>query len=93
MTLNRPGMHSSISETSSASDRPRGLAGPGLLAHVLVGKYADHLPLYRQSEIDAREGVDLDRATLAGLGGRRDATPGTVSRCDAAIRVGGHEVS
>src|SRR5664279_4392689 len=44
----------------------RGLAGPGLLAHVLVAKYADHLPLYRQSEIYAREGVDLDRSTLAG---------------------------
>jgi len=39
---------------------------PGLLAHVLVSKYADHLPLYRQSEIYAREGVDLDRSTLAG---------------------------
>ena len=37
-----------------------------LLAHVLVSKYADHQPLYRQSEIYAREGVDLDRSTLAG---------------------------
>src|SRR6185295_2912 len=43
----------------------RGLAGPGLLAHVLVAKYADHLPLYRQSEIYQREGVELDRSTLA----------------------------
>jgi transposase len=43
----------------------RGRAGPGLLAHVLVSKYADHLPLYRQSEIYGREGVDLDRSTLA----------------------------
>jgi transposase len=43
----------------------RGLAGPGLLAHVLVAKYADHLPLYRQSEIYEREGVELDRSTLA----------------------------
>jgi len=51
-----------------APHRPidRGLAGPGLLAHMLVGKYADHLPLYRQSEIYAREGVELDRSTLAG---------------------------
>lgn len=50
-----------------APTRPieRGMAGPGLLAHVLVGKYADHLPLYRQSEIYAREGVDLDRTLLA----------------------------
>ena len=43
----------------------RGLAGPGLLAHVLVSKYADHLPLYRQAEIYERAGVELDRATLA----------------------------
>lgn len=43
----------------------RGLAGPGLLAHILVSKYADHLPLYRQAEIYQREGVDLDRSTLA----------------------------
>jgi len=50
-----------------AASRPiaRGRAGPGLLAHVLVSKYADHLPLYRQSAIYAREGVDLDRSTLA----------------------------
>jgi transposase len=44
----------------------RGLPGPSLLAHVLVSKYGNHLPLYRQSEIFAREGVDLDRSTLAG---------------------------
>jgi transposase len=37
-----------------------------LLAHVLVSKYGDHQPLYRQSEIYAREGIDLDRSTLAG---------------------------
>jgi transposase len=43
----------------------RGRPGPGLLAHVLVSKFADHLPLYRQSRIYARDGVDLDRSTLA----------------------------
>jgi len=50
-----------------APTRPieRGLAGPGLLAHVLTAKFCDHLPLYRQSAIYAREGVDLDRSTLA----------------------------
>ena len=50
-----------------APSRPivRGFAGPGLLAHVLVAKFCDHLPLYRQSVIYAREGVDLDRALLA----------------------------
>jgi transposase len=52
---------------AEAPSRPiaRGIAGPGLLAHVLVSKYGDHLPLYRQSEIYAREGVELDRSTLA----------------------------
>ena len=50
-----------------APDRPiaKGLATPGLLAHVLVAKYCDHLPLYRQSQIFARQGVELDRSTLA----------------------------
>ena len=43
----------------------RGLAGPGLLAQVLVAKYCDHLPLHRQAEIYARDGIDLDRSTLA----------------------------
>jgi transposase len=58
-----------------APSRPieRGLAGPGLLAHVLVSKYADHLPLYRQAEMYAREGVDLERSTLADwVGGAAD---------------------
>jgi transposase len=48
----------------------RGRPGPGLLAHVLTSKYCDHLPLYRQSEIYARDGVDLNRSTLAGWVGR-----------------------
>jgi transposase len=43
----------------------RGLAGPGLLAHVLVSKYCDHQPLYRQAEIYARHGVELERSTMA----------------------------
>ncbi|MET0986930.1 MAG: IS66 family transposase [Steroidobacteraceae bacterium] len=51
----------------AAPARPieRGLAGAGLLAHVLVAKYADHLPLYRQAQIYAREGVELERSTMA----------------------------
>lgn len=52
---------------AAAPSRPieRGLPGAGLLAHVLVSKYSDHTPLYRQSQIFAREGVDLPRSTLA----------------------------
>ena len=50
-----------------APSRPieRSFAGPGLLAHILTSKYADHLPLYRQAQIYAREGVELDRSTMA----------------------------
>uniref|UniRef100_UPI000D5961E9 IS66 family transposase n=1 Tax=Escherichia coli TaxID=562 RepID=UPI000D5961E9 len=50
-----------------APSRPieRGIAGPGLLARVLTGKYCEHLPLYRQSEIFARQGVELSRALLS----------------------------
>jgi transposase len=52
---------------AEAPSRPieRGVAGPGLLAHVLVSQYCDHQPLYRQSEIYARQGVELGRSTLA----------------------------
>jgi transposase len=52
---------------AAAPSRPieRGLAGPGLLAHVLVSKYCDHQPLYRQSEMYARQDVELERSTLA----------------------------
>jgi transposase len=51
----------------------RGRPGPGLLAHILVNKYADHSPLYRQSQIFQREGIDLDRSTLADWVGKSAA--------------------
>lgn len=44
----------------------KSLAGEGLLAHVVVSKYVDHLPLYRLEGIFAREGIDLARTTLCG---------------------------
>jgi hypothetical protein len=44
---------------------PRGRATPATLAHLLVGKFVDHLPLYRQAEIYAREGMELDRSTMS----------------------------
>ena len=55
-----------------APTRPveRGMAGPGLLAHILVSKYDDHLPLYRQGEILARLGADIPRSTLIDWCGR-----------------------
>lgn len=47
-----------------------GLPTEATVAQVLVSKYADHLPLYRQAQIYARQGVDLDRSTLADWVGR-----------------------
>lgn len=49
-----------------APSRPlaRSFAGPGLLSHIMVSKYVDHQPLYRQSQIIAREGVELSENTM-----------------------------
>ncbi|WP_088279039.1 IS66 family transposase [Ideonella sp. A 288] len=59
---------------AAAPSRPiaRGVAGPGLIAHVMVSKYCDHIPLYRQSGIYARDGVEIDRSTMAGWVDRGD---------------------
>lgn len=74
----RPKMSCRVCETIVQAAMPslpieRGRPGPGLIAHVLVSKYADHLPLYRQSEIYARQGVELRRSTLADWVGRAAA--------------------
>jgi transposase len=49
-----------------APSRPiaRGLAGPGLLAHIFVSKYADHIPLHRQCIINARDGIEISDSTM-----------------------------
>ncbi|WP_299289101.1 IS66 family transposase, partial [uncultured Tateyamaria sp.] len=47
-----------------------GMPTEATLAHVLVSKYADHLPLYRQAQIYSRQGIDLDRSTLAAWVGK-----------------------
>ena len=54
--------------TATAPSRPieKGIAGPGLLAQVVVDKFADHVPLYRQEQRFKREGVRLSRKTLCG---------------------------
>lgn len=49
---------------------PRAMASASVLAHVIISKYADHLPLYRQAEIYARDGLDLDRSLLASWVGK-----------------------
>ena len=74
----RPRMACSCCETIVQAPLPsrpieRGRPGPGLLAHVLVSKYADHLPLYRQSQIYGREGIELNRSTLADWLGKSTA--------------------
>ena len=51
----------------------KGMAGPGLLAHILVQKYCNHLPFYRQSEIYAREDIELSRGTMASWAGQSAA--------------------
>lgn len=58
-----------------APSRPiaQGRAGPGLLARVLVSKFCDHQPLYRQAQIYARAGLELDRSTLADCVGQSAA--------------------
>ena len=45
---------------------PKGIATPGLLAHIAISKYQDALPLYRQEKIFSRHGIDLSRSTMAG---------------------------
>jgi transposase len=74
----RPRMACICCESFSQAPLPsrpleRGRPGPGLLAHVLVGKYCDHLPLDRQSKIFARDNVHLPRSTLTDWVGRSTA--------------------
>lgn len=71
----RPKLSCRACETIAQAPAPslpirRGRAGPGLLAHVLVAKYCDHLPLHRQAEIYARADIDLSRSTLADMVGQ-----------------------
>ena len=71
----RPKLSCRTCETIAQAPAPslpiaRGRAGPGLLAHVLVSKYCDHLPLHRQAEIYARAEIDLSRSTLADMVGQ-----------------------
>jgi len=58
---------------------PGSYAGADLLAHVLVSKYDDHLPLYRQAEIFRRAGLDLARSTLCDWVGGATAVLGPVA--------------
>jgi len=59
-----------VQEPMPALPIPRGEADASVLAHVAIAKYCDHVPLYRQSEIYARDGVELDRSMLADWNGK-----------------------
>jgi transposase len=62
-----PSCHTGVVEAAAPPQAvERSLAGEGLLAHVVVSKYVDHLPLHRLERIFAREGLDLARTTLCG---------------------------
>jgi transposase len=67
------GCDTEITAAMPSAPIERGKPSPGLIAHVLTAKYCDHLPLYRQSEIYAREGIDLARSTMADWVGRASA--------------------
>jgi transposase len=62
-----PHCHDGVVEAAAPPQAvEKSLAGEGLLAHVVVSKYVDHLPLHRLAGIFARDGVDLSRTTLCG---------------------------
>src|SRR5580693_1345862 len=74
----RPKMSCRACETVVQAPMPtlpieKGRPGPALLAHVLVSKYCDHLPLHRQADIYGRSGVEIDRSVMAGWVGHMAA--------------------
>src|SRR5262245_22917331 len=85
----RPALSCRRCESMAQSPMPtlpieRGLPGAGLLAHILVSKYCDRLPLYRQPGIYARDGVDLDRAIMAAWVGKVTALAAPLVEAAAA---------
>ncbi|HZQ35117.1 MAG TPA: transposase, partial [Dehalococcoidia bacterium] len=60
----RPAASTFLTAPRPPSPIARGLAGPGLLAHLIVSKFCDHLPLYRCERMLARFGVNLSRSTM-----------------------------
>jgi transposase len=90
----RPKMSCRACETVVQAPMPtlpieKGRPGPAL-AHVLVSKYCDHLPLHRQSDIYARSGVEIDRSVMAGWVGHMAALLEPLTECIARhVRAGG----
>ena len=90
----RPKMSCRACETVVQAPMPtlpieKGRPGPALLAHVVVSKFCDHLPLYRQTDIYARSGVEIDRSVMAGWIGRLAGLPEPLSeRIERHVRAG-----
>ena len=78
--------HVAIAEPAS-KPIDKGLPGPGLLAQVVVGKFSDHLPLYRLEDVFARAGVELSRSTLCRSRTLDGGTVGTAVPMDGPTRV------
>jgi len=75
-----------VQEPAPSRPLPGSMAGPNLLAHILVSKFDDHLPLYRQHEIFARMGADIPESTLVGwvkIGPEGTLGAGTTRLCAA----------
>jgi Transposase IS66 family/zinc-finger binding domain of transposase IS66 len=64
----------------------RGKASFRMISHVIVSKFDHHLPLYRQAEMMAAQGIDIDRSTLAGWTGLGAALPPSLMRSNAGPR-------
>jgi transposase len=62
-----------VQEPAAPQVFDNGLPTPGLQAHTVISRFVDHLPYYRQEQINARSGVHTPRATLAGWGGQTGA--------------------
>ena len=77
-----------------APSRPitKGLAGPGLLSYVTISKFCDHLPLYRLSEMLAREGIEISRSTLAEWVGSTSALLGPLVEAIKAHVLKGQKI-
>jgi transposase len=90
----RPKMSCRACETIVQAPMPtlpieKGRPGPALLAHVAVSKFCDHLPLYRQADIYARQGVAIDRSVMAGWMGHLAALLEPLSaRIERHVRAG-----
>jgi transposase len=81
-----------IASVPDAAPVDRGLAGPGLLAHVVVSKYADHLPLNRLEEIFDRQGVHIARSTMCDWVEQVADLLGPITDAMAKASLGAHRI-